>query len=56
MTKVNGQTAESGEEYLNEKNFRSLIEWITAETLLTRPEDPLLFMRVMLDKKIGQVS
>ena len=48
-------TAESGEEYLNSMNFRSLIEWVTAEALLTRPEDPLAFTRTIIDKKLAQV-
>jgi hypothetical protein len=49
------QTAEAGEAYLNSMGFRSLIEWITAEALLSRPEDPLAFIRTIIDEKISQV-
>jgi len=51
-----GQTAESGEEYLNSMNFRALVEWITAEALLSRPEDPLAFIRLLMSEKLGQVK
>ncbi|RHX96856.1 hypothetical protein B5M09_001828 [Aphanomyces astaci] len=48
------QTAEGGEEYLNSMNFRSLIEWFTAEALLSRPEDPLAFVRTVISEKLAQ--
>ncbi|OQR96272.1 dual 3',5'-cyclic-AMP and-GMP phosphodiesterase [Thraustotheca clavata] len=47
------QTAEGGEEYLNSMNFRSLIEWLTAEALLSRPEDPLAFIRTIASEKLA---
>ncbi|EQC33122.1 hypothetical protein SDRG_09110 [Saprolegnia diclina VS20] len=47
------QTAEGGEEYLNSMNFRSLIEWVTAEALLSRPDDPLAFMRTIASEKLA---
>ncbi|ETV87803.1 hypothetical protein H257_01254 [Aphanomyces astaci] len=50
------QTAEGGEEYLNSMNFRSLIEWFTAEALLSRPEDPLAFVRTVISEKLAQRS
>ncbi|CAK4082063.1 unnamed protein product [Aphanomyces euteiches] len=50
------QTAEGGEEYLNSMNFRSLIEWLTAEALLSRPEDPLAFIRTVVSEKLAQRS
>jgi hypothetical protein len=50
------QTAEAGEAYLNSMGFRSLIEWMTAEALLARPDDPLTFVRSLLDEKIGEVQ
>lgn len=49
------QTAEAGEAYLNALGFRSLIEWMTAEVLLSRPEDPLAFIRGIVDEKLGEV-
>lgn len=50
------QTAEAGEAYLNSMGFRSLIEWMTAECLLSRPDDPLAFIRSILDEKLSEVS
>jgi hypothetical protein len=50
------QTAEAGEAYLNSMGFRSLIEWMTAEALLSRPDDPLTFLQNLLQEKIGEVS
>ncbi|DAZ98858.1 TPA: hypothetical protein N0F65_002583 [Lagenidium giganteum] len=50
------QTAEAGEAYLNAMNFRSLIEWMTAEALLSRPEDPLMFIKSIIDEKIVERS
>ncbi|RLN94644.1 hypothetical protein BBJ28_00009291 [Nothophytophthora sp. Chile5] len=35
--------------------FRSLIEWMTAESLLARPDDPLTFIQALLQEKIGEV-
>ncbi|GLD92942.1 hypothetical protein PINS_up001534 [Pythium insidiosum] len=49
------QSAEAGEAYLNSMGFRSLIEWITAESLLARPEDPLTFIRTIIDEKLAEV-
>ncbi|KAG1684995.1 hypothetical protein DVH05_009825 [Phytophthora capsici] len=48
------QTAEAGETYLNSMGFRSLIEWMTAEALLSRPDDPLTFLQSLLQEKIGE--
>ncbi|TMW63215.1 hypothetical protein Poli38472_002156 [Pythium oligandrum] len=48
------QTAEAGEAYLNSMGFRSLIEWITAESLLSRPEDPLVFIRSIVQEKLSE--
>jgi hypothetical protein len=49
------QTAEAGEAYLNSMGFRSLIEWVTAEALLSRPEDPLTFIKTIIDEKLSEV-
>ncbi|KAE8914680.1 hypothetical protein PF005_g1999 [Phytophthora fragariae] len=48
------QTAEAGEAYLNSMGFRSLIEWMTAEALLSRPDDPLTFLQSLLQEKIAE--
>uniref|UniRef100_H3GFD2 GAF domain-containing protein n=1 Tax=Phytophthora ramorum TaxID=164328 RepID=H3GFD2_PHYRM len=48
------QTAEAGEAYLNSMGFRSLIEWMTAEALLSRPDDPLTFLQSLLQEKIEE--
>lgn len=48
------QTVEAGEAYLNCIGFRSLIEWMTAEALLSRPNDPLKFCQALLQEKIGE--
>lgn len=48
--------AETGEEYLTKMNFRSLVEWITAETLLARPDDPMAYARTLLEKKMDMVQ
>ncbi|CCI39808.1 unnamed protein product [Albugo candida] len=51
---MDSPSAEHGENYLNSINFRSLIEWLTAETLLARPDDPLQFTRALIDEKMAQ--
>ena len=38
-------SAEDAADYLSRTNFKSLIEWLTAETILSRPDDPLPFLR-----------
>ena len=49
------ETAEAGEAYLNSMGFRSLIEWFTAESLLSRPDDPLSFIRSIIEEKLVEV-
>ena len=51
---MEGTTAETGDDYLNNTNFRALIEWVTAECLMSRPADPVVFMRAILGKKLGE--
>ena len=36
---------ESANEYLSRNKFKSLVEWLTAEVILNRPEDPLAFVQ-----------
>ena len=40
-------------DYLARTNFKSLIEWMTAECILNRPEDPVQYCRNLLDIKIS---
>eukprot|EP00947_MAST-08B_sp_MAST-8B-sp1_P005098 g5098.t1 len=43
---------EAAAEYLQKHNFKSLIEWMTAEVILSRPSDPFPFLRDLLHSKI----
>lgn len=45
-------TPEEASEYLSRTNFKSVIEWMTAEAILNRPDDPVTFCRNLLDMKI----
>jgi len=47
-------TPEEASEYLARTNFKSIIEWMTAEAILNRPEDPMTFCRNLLDIKIDE--
>ena len=44
---------EAAAEYLQKHNFKSLIEWMTAEVILSRPSDPFPFLRDLLHSKIS---
>ena len=48
---------EGAAEYLQYHNFKSLMEWMTAEMILSRPEDPFQFikqlMRTTIKKRLG---
>lgn len=35
-------TPEEASDYLTRTNFKSIIEWLTAEAILNRPEDPMV--------------
>ena len=48
-------SAESGEDYLNSLNYRAIVEWLTAEILLSRPKDPLIFIQSIIAEKIEEV-
>jgi hypothetical protein len=41
-------TVEKSAEYLAKVNWRTLMEWVTAEAILTRPTDPVIFCRDLL--------
>jgi hypothetical protein len=45
---------EEASQYLNRTNFKQLVEWLTAEAVLRRPDDPLLFVRDLVESKIGE--
>lgn len=45
-------TPEDAADYLSRTNFKSVIELLTAEAILHRSEDPILFCRTLLDQKI----
>ncbi|GMH82160.1 hypothetical protein TrVE_jg12999 [Triparma verrucosa] len=45
-------TPEDAADYLSRTNFKSIIELLTAEAILHRSEDPVLFCRTLLDQKI----
>jgi hypothetical protein len=42
---------EEAGDYLNRTNFRGLIEYMSAEVIVSRPEDPIQFMRDLLDTR-----
>ena len=41
---------EKATDYLSRINWKSLIEWMTAEAILNRPSDPIQFCRDILGK------
>ena len=45
---------EDASAFLARTNFKSVIEWLTAESILNRPEDPMTFLRDLLDMKISE--
>jgi hypothetical protein len=47
-------TPEKAAEYLNRVNWKSLVEWLTAEAILHRPADPLQFTRDLIGAKLGE--
>jgi len=52
-------TPEEAAEYLSRTNFKSIIEWITAECILNRPDDPVSFCKSLMETKVearGDVS
>ena len=50
---VSEMEREGASEYLTRHNFRTLVEYLTAETILNRPDDPYTFLRDLLDDKIS---
>ena len=47
-------SAEDAADYLSRTNFKSLIEWLTAEAILSRPDDPLPFLRDLVQQKVAE--
>ena len=45
---------EKATEYLNRVNWKSLVEWLTAEVILNRPVDPLQYCRDLLGGKLSE--
>ena len=51
---VDDSIDEDASDYLSRTNFKSLIEWLTAESILCRPDDPLQFLHDIMCEKINQ--
>jgi hypothetical protein len=45
-------TPEEASDYLSKTNFKSIVEWMTAEVILNRPEDPLSFCKNLIELKL----
>jgi hypothetical protein len=45
---------EKAADYLTRVNWKSLVEWLTAEAILNRPSDPLQFCRDVLGAKLAE--
>lgn len=45
---------EEASDYLSRTNFKTIIEFLSAEAILHRPEDPVTFIRDILDQKIDE--
>ena len=43
---------ENAAEYLQFHNFKSVMEWITAEMILSRPEDPFQFIQRLMKRTV----
>ena len=47
-----GDGLETAAEYLQFHNFKSMVEWMTAEVILSRPDDPFQFLGGLLRSKV----
>mmetsp|Transcript_19770 Transcript_19770/g.21494 ORF Transcript_19770/g.21494 Transcript_19770/m.21494 type:complete len:477 (-) Transcript_19770:496-1926(-) len=47
---------EKATDYLARINWKSLVEWLTAEAILNRPQDPIQFCRDLLGEKLAENS
>ena len=43
---------EDASAFLGRTNFKSIVEWLTAEAILNRPEDPMTYVRDLCDMKL----
>ena len=43
---------EDASAFLTRTNFKSIVEWLTAEAILNRPEDPMTYVRDLCDMKL----
>jgi transcription termination factor Rho len=47
---------EKAVDYLSRVNWKSLVEWLTAEVILNRPNDPIQFSRDILGLKLAELT
>jgi len=47
---------EKATDYLSRVNWKSLVEWLTAEAILNRPSNPLQFCRDLIGEKLADQS
>lgn len=47
---------EKATDYLTRVNWKSLVEWLTAEAILNRPANPLQFCRDLIGEKLAEQS
>mmetsp|Transcript_5627 Transcript_5627/g.7046 ORF Transcript_5627/g.7046 Transcript_5627/m.7046 type:complete len:100 (-) Transcript_5627:254-553(-) len=40
--------------WLLRTNFKAVLEWLTAESILHRPDDPLSFCKDLLEQKLAE--
>lgn len=45
---------EKATEFLTRVNWKSLVEWLTAEAILNRPSDPIQFVRDVMGAKLAE--
>jgi sugar phosphate isomerase/epimerase len=45
---------EDANAFLEKHNVKTLVEWLTAEIILNRPDDPLDFIRETIQDKVAQ--
>jgi hypothetical protein len=47
---------EKATDYLSRVNWKSLVEWLTAEAILNRPSNPVQFCRDLLGEKLADLN
>jgi hypothetical protein len=45
---------EDANAFLEKHNVKTLVEWLTAEIILNRPDDPLDFIRETMEEKVAE--